>query len=129
MKRNFLSRIASRIRSYLSHRPMLYALIGGTGVVLFWRGIWHLADAYNVGSIASIILGLIFLLPTGLLVSLFIGDHVIISGLKSEKKATARTEAEVKREENILGEEHWETEEILRRLDRIEHGLERHDKK
>src|SRR3989344_5719316 len=129
MKRNFLSHIALSIRSYLSHRPMLYALIGGTGVVLFWRGVWHLADSYGVGNFLSIFIGIMLLLPTGLLVSVFIGDHVIISGLKSEKKITERTEAEVKREESVLGEEHWETEEILRRLDRIEHGLEKHNKK
>ncbi len=131
MKNSFgiLSRIAAAVRTYLTHRPLLYALIGGTGVILFWRGVWHLADAYGLGNGLSILFGILLLFPTGLLVSVFIGDHVIISGLKSEKKVTERTEAEVKREESILGEEHWETEEILRRLDRIEHGLEQHDKK
>ncbi len=124
----FFKKIEAAFRRYLSHKPLLYALVGGVGVVLFWRGVWHSADAYGVGNIASMLLGILFLLPTGLLVSVFIGDHVIISGLKGEKKITEETEKEIKREESLLGEEHWETEEILRRLDRIEHQLEEEGK-
>lgn len=120
--------IHDKIHSHLSHRPILYALIGGVGVVLFWRGVWHLADSFDVGNLLSILIGIVLLLPTGLLVSVFIGDHVIISGLRSEKKKTEETEKEVRREASVLGEAHWETEEILRRLDRIEHKLEEREK-
>jgi hypothetical protein len=120
-----LQDIRDRIHSHLSHWPIIYAFIGGVAVVLFWRGVWHLADSLEIGNGTSILLGILLLLPTGLFVSVFIGDHVIISGLRSEKKMTKETEKEVRREAAILGEAHWETEEILRRLDRIEHQLEK----
>lgn len=40
----FFDKLEDSIRKWLSHHPLLYAFIGGTGVVLFWRGIWHTMD-------------------------------------------------------------------------------------
>ena len=40
----FFDKLEDRVRSWLSHQPILYALIGGIGIVLFWRGVWHTAD-------------------------------------------------------------------------------------
>ena len=39
---------------------------------------------------------------TGLFVSFFIGDRIILSGLKHKKKVEEKTEAEVREEEAIL---------------------------
>lgn len=113
----FFDKLEDHIRGYLSHRPIMYALIAGTGIVLFWRGVWHSADMlvsiyqtwspdYGVdlaGTLwwdgpLSIIIGIIILLLSGVFVSEFIGNEIIISGLRGEKKLTEKTEIEVKTE-------------------------------
>ena len=40
----FFDRFEDKNRHFLSRYPTLYALIGGTAIVLFWRGVWMLAD-------------------------------------------------------------------------------------
>ena len=87
------------MRGKLSHFPIIYAFIGGIGVVLFWRGVWHIADDINVSSVISIIIGSIILLITGVFVSTFIGSRLIISGLSGEKKLTEKEKSEIEAEE------------------------------
>jgi len=117
----FFDRFEDKTRAWLSRSPIFYALIGGMGVVIFWRGIWHTMDAL-VGFLnkqpitdspwwdgpLSILIGTFILLLIGLLVSTFIGNEIIISGIKGEKKITEKTEIEVQREtedvENIKKE-------------------------
>ena len=82
----FFDKLEDRVRGKLSHYPILYAFVGGVGLILFWRGVWHLADTANMSAIISTILGLIILLMTGVFVSSFIGSRLIISGLIGEKK-------------------------------------------
>lgn len=65
----YFDRLENKIKSKLSHYPILYAFIGGVGVVLFWRGIWHAADDINMSSIISMIVGAFILLITGVFVS------------------------------------------------------------
>ena len=99
---NFFDKFEDRIREGLSHKPITYAIIGGIGIVLFWRGVWHLADDYSLSSWASLIISVIILLATGLFVSFFIGEQVIISGLRHEGKLTEKTEGEIETEEDTL---------------------------
>jgi putative Mn2+ efflux pump MntP len=56
------------------------------------------------------------LLATGLFVSFFIGDQIILSGIKREKKLVEKAETEVKEEEAVLFS-------ISARLDRMETDL------
>jgi len=114
-------KLEDKIRGKLSHHPVLYALIGGIGVVLFWRGIWHTADDINIGSIISIIIGAIILLITGVFVSSFIGSRLIISGLIGEKKLSEKEEAEIETEEAQL-------KNLQSTLNRLEKKLEHIDK-
>lgn len=95
-------KIEDRIRGKLSHYPKVYALVGGIGIILFWRGIWHLADDINMSSPVSMIIGMVILLATGVFVSAFIGSRLIISGLVGEKKLTEKTEDEIETEEAQL---------------------------
>ncbi len=97
-----LDKLEEKIRERLSRYPTLYALIGGIGVVLFWRGIWHMADDISMTSEVSFILGFIILITTGLLVSEFIGKKLIISGLVGEKKIEEKEEGEIETEETQL---------------------------
>ena len=151
----FFDRFEDHVRELLSRFPIFYALVGGVGVVLFWRGVWITADFFsayyfhpaassltteptNVGALglggmsggvdypflwdglASLVLGSMILLATGLLVSSFIGDHIIISGLRHEKKLTEKTEGEVEEEETVLLKVHKEMHGLSARIARLE---------
>lgn len=100
----FFDKLEDRVRSFLSRRPILYATIGGIFIVLFWRGVWQTADMFELNPLISFILSIIILLLTGLFVSFFIGDRLLLSGLKYEKKLTEKTEAEIKTEMDVLNE-------------------------
>src|SRR3990167_4943299 len=99
---NFFDKLEDRVRAYLSHAPLWYSFIGGVGVVLFWRGIWHTADQLNLGGIASVIIGAVILLVTGVFVSAFIGNRLILSGLSGEKKLEEKTRDEIETEEDQI---------------------------
>lgn len=108
--------IELRNRVFLSRHKILYAIIGGAGIILYWRGIWMTADLlqkigshniehfwgyifyYVFSGPGTAILGIIVLLLTGLLVQEFIGNDIIISGIKKEKKIVDKTEEEILRE-------------------------------
>ncbi len=114
----FFDKLEDRVRTFLSHRPILYTCVGGIGVVLFWRGIWHTADMFPfLTGPMSLAISVIILLLSGLFVSYFVGDMIIISGLKKEKKIFERTEEEVK-------DEGQEMELIDMRLSSIEKNLD-----
>ena len=105
MKRilNFLDKLEDNIRAALSRRPIVYAFVGGIAIVLFWRGVWMVADTipFLTGPI-SIFVSVAILLAIGLFVSFFIGDNIIISGLKKEKRLDEKIISEVKTELDIL---------------------------
>ena len=107
----FFDRLEDKTRQRLSRVPIFYAIVGGITVVLFWRGVWNLADIFEKGGgwwgfiyepIPSVIISTAVLLCTGLFVSFFIGDRIILSGLKHEKKMEEKTESEVREEEVML---------------------------
>lgn len=120
---HFFDKLEDHIRGALSRFPILYAFFGGTGIILFWRGVWDVADAWHVSGFASILIGSFVLLATGLFVSVFIGDQVIISGLRGEKKLAEKTEQEVEIEEGALQKVHAELHGLSKRLSRIEKSL------
>lgn len=109
----FFDRFEDRVRGHLSRFPILYTLIGGVAIVLFWRGVWHTADLLQA---EGGVLGFIFyepvnllivigiLLATGLFVSYFIGDTILISGLRREKKIHEKTEKDIREEEATLND-------------------------
>lgn len=114
----FFDKLEDKIRTVLSRRPIFYAFIGATGIVLFWRGIWMTADMIPfMNGPVSIFISVIILLLSGLFVYFFIGDKVIISGLKQEKKLIEKTESEIKTEKDSL-------KEIQLKLEKIEKNLE-----
>ncbi|MFA5934656.1 MAG: hypothetical protein WC827_02110 [Candidatus Paceibacterota bacterium] len=123
----YFDRVEDRLRSRLSHRSILYAAIGGILTVLFWRAVWHTADKIMIGRDLSymikeagrifkvggwfgvifyepvtLIWTLAFLLLTGLFVSIMIGDKIILSGIKHEKRVDEKTEDEIEKEESEI---------------------------
>ena len=99
----FFDKLEDRVRGKLSHYPILYSLVGAVGIILLWKGIWETADYFPIlTGPGSILLGTIILLTTGLLVSFFIGDNILISGLTKEKKVVEKTEDELLTEEGMV---------------------------
>lgn len=137
-----------RMRMFLSHYPVLYAMIAGIGLVLFWRGVWHTADAIaeviwlsepgssiDLGLTApfwdgpvSLLLGSLILLVCGVFVSELLGKEIIISGLRGERKTIKKTEAEVRMETGAVGDILEEVHEINHRLEGIEEGLKKRER-
>lgn len=83
----FFDLLENKVHGALSHHPVIYALIGGVAVVLFWKGVWETAVRFPIlDGPMSIVVSLILLLITGLFVSFFIGDTILISGVRKKKK-------------------------------------------
>ncbi len=97
----FFDKLEDKVRGALSHFPILYAFVGGVGVVLFWKGVWETAEIFpSLYGLGSVAVSVIILLVTGLFVFYFIGDNIIITGLRSQKKIVDKTEKEIHAEEN-----------------------------
>ena len=108
---NFFDKFEDYVRGHLSRYPIAYTMIGGVAIVLFWRGVWHTADLlqekggwlgwlfYEPTNLAIVT---IILLATGLFVSYFIGDTILLSGMRGEKKIADKTEREIREEEEAL---------------------------
>jgi len=119
---SFFDRLEDYVRINLSHAPIIYALVGAVGIILLWKGVWEIAEQIpGLFGIGSFVMGVIILLASGLLVSFFIGDSIIISGFKKEKKLVEKSELD------ILKAEHQQTKEIVAKLDHLEKDI--HDMK
>ena len=95
---NFFDKLEDKIRGKLSHYPLVYAFLGGIGMVLFWRGVWMPADEFSfLTGPVSIIISVSVLLLIGLFASFFVGDQIVISGLRKEKKLIEKTEDFIER--------------------------------
>lgn len=139
-----LRKAEHRIQGFLSHYPVLYAIIAGTGIILFWRGIWHTADwlylflyhytnaalgAPDLNAIAwwdgplSMIVGFIVLLFSGAFVSSFIGNEIILAGLRGEKQLSKKTETEVRTEVGAISEIKQELADVSKKIEELEAHL------
>jgi hypothetical protein len=95
------------VRGHLSKHPLFYAFLGGVFVVLFWRGVWETADILATRNSFlhwflygpnQIVFSTIALMLMGLMVSVFVGEKIIISGLRHEKQVEDRTEEIIEEE-------------------------------
>ena len=137
--RDFSEKIEEKIRIYLSHRPKLYALIVGIGIVIFWRGVWHTTDfvhsliSYFQGNLTtdslsgtwwdgplSFIVGILILFISGAFTSSFIGNELILSGLRGEKRLSQKTETEIKGEEEFISDIKEELETMTEKVEQLE---------
>ncbi len=136
---HFFDRLEDRVRTKLSHFPIIYGFLGGIGIVIFWRGVWHTSDAlmhyffavHNVDQTInspglpwwdgplSIVIGTTILLVCGVFVSNFIGNEIILSGLRGEKKLAEKTRDEVKTETGAIAEIREEVRKITALLDKM----------
>lgn len=140
----FSDKLEDHVRELLSHYPITYAFIAGIGIILFWRGVWHSIDTlmlalttstdFSATSIdwlatswwdgpLSAISGIIILLSTGLFVSNFIGNEILISGVRGDKKISEKTEKEVRGEKSELDEIQRELHTLTLTVARLERKL------
>lgn len=137
---HFFDKLEDRVRGKLSHWPITYAFTGGIGVVIFWRGVWHTMDfimqkffslstseaTVDLAGLPwwdgplSLTIGSILLLLTGLFISNFIGNEILISGLRGEKKLTEKTETEVRTEAGVILNIKTELDDVSERLKKLE---------
>lgn len=115
----FFDKLEDKIRFYLSKKPIIYAIIAGMAIVLFWRGVWMLADELNISASFSFLLSLFLMLLTGTFVSFFIGEQILISGLKKEKRLEEITEKEIKTELDLILETEKKLEELMLQVKEI----------
>ena len=141
--RRYLDRLETRVRGFLSHYPIAYGLIVGIGIVLFWRGVWHSVDSLHIfythvltkqsttdlaampwwdGPLSFIIGGAILLFG-GAFVSSFIGNEIIISGLRGEKRLTQQTESEMRHEVGAIADIKAEVKALSEHLRHLEDKL------
>lgn len=120
----FLDTFEDRVRRFLSRRPHLYAFFAGVAIVLFWRGVWMLADELALSPLWSLVASLTIMFVTGTFVSFFIGEDILISGLREEKRIDEKTATELRMEEKRLADLHRHVTEIRMAVQRIERRLD-----
>ncbi len=114
---SFFDKLEDKVRGKLTHYPLVYAFLGSIGIVSIWRGIWVISDNWQMSGELSLAIGVILTMLTGLFVSFFIGENIIISGLNNEKKIEEKTEREIHKERNLLAEIRKDIKEIRKILD------------
>lgn len=115
------------IRRRLRRRPFVFAIIGGTGVVLFWRGVWHIADITPVleNPFVSLITGIGILFVSGLLVFQLIGQEALnerLDDLLQREQELKREELNLAKEEDLLAKHEAELakqEAVLAKQERL----------
>ena len=121
---SFLRKAEASLRAKLRKYPPLYALVGGVGIVLFWRGVWYGADylyaffapaSAAAGGISlgwpnivdggiSFLAGSVLLLSTGLFVSELAGSETVLREEKKEEQVVMQEAKEVKEVEQKSSE-------------------------
>ncbi len=143
-----MTKLFNRFHIFLSHHSYLYATIVGVGIVLFWRGVWHSVDLVHLylsqhsitsplDSVAhpwwdgplSFVVGCVVLYMTRAFVSSFIGNELILSGLRTEKKMTKQTEDDVKTEVSTISDIKHTLAAISRKLEELEVQVKDHHHK
>lgn len=130
---HFFDKLEDRVRGHLSKNPILYAFVAGIFIILFWRAVWHTGDLLEskgrlLGVLfsgpVSLIISLFFLLLSGIFVSTFVGDMIIMSGLKREKKIVDKTEQDLKLEKDEMSVIEDEIEFIENNQERLERKID-----
>lgn len=131
----FFDKTEDKTRAKLSRHPIVYAALGGVGLALFWKGIWQVIDSLSfwngkpfdkiifLEGIILLAVSVSLLTITGLFVSFFIGDRIILSGLKREKKLEEKTEEELEAESDVINEMKAKVDKIEENMEKIKESL------
>ena len=73
----------------------------------------------GMSNFASGLIGAIILLSTGIFVSYFVGDQILLSGLRGEKKIIEKTENELESEVNKLDNLNHKLNELKEMVEKL----------
>jgi len=129
--KNIFLKIEERARAYFEQFPFIHAFLAGVGVILFWRGVWEIADINHLDPGVSIVLGVVLLTSIGLFIHTFIGNAIIIKNVKREidiekeqTKEVDRVEKELRQEEITLHHLYIKINELHDKIDHVEKHLQ-----
>ena len=109
----FLRTFEAKLRGMLGRHRILYAFVAGVGIVLFWRGVWYLADFFSIfvlsfngqtvtidwaagiDGLISVLFSSFLLISTGLFVSELMSGSILMTDIKKEEKVVEKTEQTV----------------------------------
>lgn len=117
---NIFLQIEERARTYFERIPFVHAFLGGVGVVLFWRGVWEIADRMRIDPIASIVIGSLLLGAIGLFLHTFVGNAIIIKNVEKDKRMTKKAEHEIASVEKDVKKEEVTLDQLSAKIDRLE---------
>lgn len=117
---NIFLQIEERARTYFERIPFVHAFLGGVGVVLFWRGVWEIADRMRIDPIASIVIGSLLLGAIGLFLHTFVGNAIIIKNVEKDKRMTKKAEHEIASVEKDVKKEGVTLDQLSAKIDRLE---------
>lgn len=110
----FFDLLEDRVRARLSRHPLLYGIISGVGIVMFYRGLWMVMDGIPwMDGWTTLAIATALLMLSGVFVSQFVSNHIILSGIRREKKMVEKVGEVVKSDVET-------TREIAERLKRLE---------
>jgi hypothetical protein len=93
-------------------------VISGIGIVMFYRGLWLVLDEYPFFTgWVTLVIATMLLMLSGVFVSQFVSNHVILSGIKRDKKMVEKVGEQLKTDTEL-------TQEVLERVKRIEEKLQ-----
>src|SRR3989344_6556544 len=121
---NFFLKFEHRARKYFEKRPFSQAFLAGVGVILFWRGVWEIADIFKLNPALSIVIGIIMLVFIGLFIHTFVGNAIIIRNVEKEKEFEKKTEREIGIVETEITKEEITLDYLVNRLKDIEDKID-----
>jgi hypothetical protein len=120
---NYFDKLEDRTRSRLSRSPVVYAMVGAFGIALFWYSITELAAAVPFmnqwHALPWFIFSLLLLLVSGVFVSYFVGDQIIMSGIRGEKKMIEKSGEEIVKEEKDIAQVLDKLEDLEQKIDEL----------
>ena len=117
-----------RCRARLRNHPIIFGIIRGVAIVVFWRGVWGFMDFFPYfdglyGMMWTTIASSLVLMVTGIFISYFVTDRIILSGMKHEKKVAEKTQEELAEEEEMIARLAVTLERIGKELQEIKQRL------
>lgn len=121
--RSIFLNIEERARRYFERFPFTHAFLAGVGVILFWRGVWEIADIYRLDPILSIVIGVFILGAIGLFIQTFVGNAIIIKTVKKEINLEKKEVEEVTQVEKIIHAEEITLAHLAHKIDQLEEKI------